>query len=224
MKDGVPTYLDFFDWDVSLEHVKKKSLQGLDFPYMAHQMEIMAKKVYEMTDDEKQLYKELKQEVLKANQRIRKLNKLGIEEPFAVKQLHDYLGSSYIKAITPAGYISLKGGYNVQQLTGIKRATEDFLSDVSTMREINKLKKEYESKLGKEIDLRQVNTLYEFENTYYWIYDYIPKSEFWDEWAPLAVEIDSESWIEQIGYRIGDIPDVDLREKLQALYIYVTRE
>lgn len=184
----------------------------------------MAKKVYEMTDDEKQLYKEIKQEVLKANQRIRKLNKLGIEEPFAVKQLHDYLGSSYIKAITPAGYISLKGGYNVQQLTGIKRATEDFLSDVSTMREINKLKKEYESKLGKEIDLRQADTLYKFENTYYWIYDYIPKSEFWDEWAPLAVEIDSESWIEQIGYRIGDIPDVDLKEKLQALYIYVTRE
>ena len=44
MKDGVPTYLDFFDWDASLERIKKKSLQGLDFPYMAHQMEIMATK------------------------------------------------------------------------------------------------------------------------------------------------------------------------------------
>ena len=44
MKDGAPTYLDFFDWDVSLERIKKKSLQGLDFPYMAHQMEIMAQK------------------------------------------------------------------------------------------------------------------------------------------------------------------------------------
>ena len=44
MKDGVPTYLDFFDWDASLDRIKKKSLQGLDFPYMAHQMEIMAKK------------------------------------------------------------------------------------------------------------------------------------------------------------------------------------
>ena len=38
MKDGVPTYLDFFDWDASLDRIKKKSLQGLDFPYMAHQM------------------------------------------------------------------------------------------------------------------------------------------------------------------------------------------
>ena len=44
MKDGAPTYLDFFDWDVSLDRIKKKSLQGLDFPYMAHQMEIMAQK------------------------------------------------------------------------------------------------------------------------------------------------------------------------------------
>ena len=33
----------------------------------------MAKKVYELTDDEKQLYKELKTEVTRANQRIRKL-------------------------------------------------------------------------------------------------------------------------------------------------------
>lgn len=184
----------------------------------------MAKKVYEMTDDEKKLYKELKQEVMKANQRIRNLNKLGINEPFAVKQLHDYLGSQYIRAITPAGYISLKKGYNLQQLIGIKRAVEDFLNDVSTMRQINKLKKEYESKLGKDLDYEQTDTLYKLENTYYWIYEYIPKSEFWDEWAPLAMEIDSESWIEQIKYRIGDIPDVDLQERLEALYIYVTRE
>ena len=184
----------------------------------------MAKKVYEMSEDEKKLYKEIKQDVLKANQRIRKLKKLGIDEPFAVKQLHDYLSSSYINAITPSGYISLKAGYNLQQLIGIKRATEDFLNDVSTIREINKLKKEYERKLGKDLDYEQTDTLYKFEKTYYWIYDYIPQSEFWEVWAPLAIEIDVESWIEQIGYRIGDIPDADLREKLEALYIYVTRE
>lgn len=184
----------------------------------------MAKKVYEMTDDEKQLYKEIKQEVLKANQRIRKLNKLGIEEPFAVKQLHDYLGSSYIKAITPAGYISLKSGYNVQQLTGIKRATEDFLNDVSTYREINKLKKEYENRLGKPLSLEQVDTLYKYETIYSWIYDYMTLSEFWGEWAPLARSIDMGTWIEQIHYRIGDVPEEDLQRKLEALYIYVTRE
>ena len=44
MKNGAPTYLDFFDWDISCERIKKKALQGLDIPYMAHQMEIMAQK------------------------------------------------------------------------------------------------------------------------------------------------------------------------------------
>ena len=80
----------------------------------------MAKKVYNMTSDEKKLYNELKKEVSKANSRIRNLMKLGIEEPFAVKQLHSYLGSRYMDAITKGGYISLKGGYNLQQLLGIK--------------------------------------------------------------------------------------------------------
>lgn len=44
MKNGTPTYIDFFDWDVSLNRIKKKALQGLDIPYMAHQMEIMTQK------------------------------------------------------------------------------------------------------------------------------------------------------------------------------------
>lgn len=44
MKNGTPTYLDFFDWDISLNRIKKKALQGLDIPYMAHQMEIMTQK------------------------------------------------------------------------------------------------------------------------------------------------------------------------------------
>ena len=44
MKNGAPTYLDFFDWDISCERIKKKALQGLDIPYMAHQMELMTQK------------------------------------------------------------------------------------------------------------------------------------------------------------------------------------
>ena len=184
----------------------------------------MAKRVYEMTDDEKKLYKELKQDIVKANQRIRKLKQLGIDEPFAVRQLHDYLGSSDINAITESGYISLKSTYNLQQLLGVKRATEDFLDDVSTITKIKHLKQEYESKLNKRLSYENIDTIYQFENTYYWIYEYIPKSEFWDVWAPLAREIESEPWIEQIYARIGDIPDVQLKEKLEALYIYVTKE
>lgn len=184
----------------------------------------MAKKVYEMTDDEKQLYNSLKKDVAKANQRISKLMKLGLkEEPFAVKQLHDYLGANTIKAITESGYISMKKEYNLQQLLGIKRATEDFLSDVSTYTDIKKLKQEYEGKVGKELDLDQVNTLYKLQSAD-WIYDYIPKSEFWDEWVPLTRALDSETWIEQLYYRNEDLADEDLRDDLEALYIYVKEE
>ena len=43
MKDGKPTYLDFFDWDISCGRIKK-SLQGMDIPYKAYQMEIMTQK------------------------------------------------------------------------------------------------------------------------------------------------------------------------------------
>lgn len=184
----------------------------------------MAKKVYEMTDDEKQLYKELKEDVIKANQRIRKLNKLGIEEPFAVKQLHDYLSTSYLKALTKGGYISLRKGYNLMQLTGIRRATENFLNEPSTYREIKKLKDEYEKKIGKPLTLEYVNTLYQYEVNFSWIYEYMTPSEFWGVWVPLARSVEMEDWIEQIHIRIGDIPDEDLRKKLEALYIYVTRD
>ena len=184
----------------------------------------MAKKVYNMTSDEKKLYNELKKEVSKANSRIRNLMKLGIEEPFAVKQLHSYLGSRYMDAITKGGYISLKGGYNLQQLLGIKRATADFLDDVSTIRQINKLKKDYENRLGKSLDLRQVDTLYQLENNYSWIYEYIPKSEFWSVYAPLAKELEVESWIEQLYYRNEKLADEDLRNALESLYIYCTKE
>lgn len=180
----------------------------------------MAKKVYEMPEDEKELYNKLKKDVVKANQRIRQLMKLGIEEPFAVKQLHDYLGANTIQAITQSGYISMRKDYNLQQLLGIERATEDFLSGVSTYSDIKKIKNEYEEKLGKPLNLEQVNTLYKLQSAD-WIYEYIPKSEFWDEWAPLTKTYDNETWIEQLYYRNEDLADEDLKDDLEALYIYV---
>lgn len=184
----------------------------------------MAKKVLEMSEDEKKLYNELKKDVLKANQRISKLEKLNMENPFAVKILRDYLSSNTIQAITKTGKISLKSSYNLQQLLGIKRATENFLGDVSTYRDISKIKKEYEEKLGKQLNLAQINTLYQLKKSYNWIYEYIPKSEFWGDWVPLAKEIDEPTWIEQIGLRIGKIVDVELKRDLEDLYNYVTND
>ena len=180
----------------------------------------MAKKVYEMSDDEKKLYNELKKDVVRANQRIRRLMKLGIEEPFAYKQLHDYLSANTINAITKSGYISMRKNHNLQQLLGIERAVQDFLSDVSTYKEIKKLQIEYQGKIGKKLNIEQVDTLYKLQNAD-WIYDYIPKSEFWDNYVPLVYRYDTEDWIEQLIARNESLADEDLRERLDALYIYV---
>lgn len=180
----------------------------------------MARIVYEMGKDEKKLYNELIKEVKTANTRIRRLQKLGIKEPFAVKELTDLLKSKQLNAITKSGYISLKKSYNLQQLLGLKRAIENFKSGASTIKEINKVTKEYSEKLGKPLTYRQANTLYRLYTDYDWIYDYIPKSEFWDNYAPLALTMEVTDWVEQLKYRAEGLNDKNLARKLEALYLY----
>lgn len=184
----------------------------------------MAKTVYKLTKDEQKLYRELEKDVKKANTRIRRLFTLGIKEPFAYKQLHSYLGAKTINGMTKSGYISLRKGYNLQQLQALKRATTDFLDDVSTIRKIEKTRKEYSLLLGKDISTRQANTIYQIIDNYEWIYEYIPKSEFWSVYAPLTKILDQKSWVEQLYLRNEKIADEDLRKELKALYIYCKKE
>lgn len=184
----------------------------------------MAKIVYEMTKDEEKLYNELIGEVKKANYRIRRLFSLGIKEPFAYKDLSNYLDAKTIKALTKSGYISLKRSYNLQQLLGIKRATENFLSEVSTLTGIKKKVKEYSELLGSKVSTRTANIIYQLENYYEWIYEYIPKSEFWGDYAPLTKEYGIKDWIEILKQRNENIPDEELRNELKALYIYCKKE
>lgn len=181
----------------------------------------MAKTIIEYTNDEKKLYTLLEKEVKKANSRITKLEKLGIKDGFALKQLRDYLNIDGVQALTKTGKISLRGGYNLTQLLAIQRATQNFLDDVSTLNEINQLKNQYEKILGKKLNLKQVNTLYRARKDYSWIYEYITPSEFWSVWAPLAKQLDMDSWVEELLLRIDNFNDVELKEDLKALYIYV---
>lgn len=184
----------------------------------------MAKKI-EMSKEEQLLYNELQKLAKTANQRLVRLERLtGEKGTFASRQLYDYLGINELNAITSASRIRVSKTYNVQQLMAIKKATEQFLkSDVSKVSGVKKLKKEYEEKAEVPLSYAQADVLYRSGKSYTWIYEYIPKSEFWGVWVPTARKEnwDNETFAEQIALRIGMEIDEELKADLEALYIYV---
>lgn len=184
----------------------------------------MAKKI-EMSKEEQILYNQLQKLAKQANQRLVRLEKLtGEKGTFASKQLYDYLGINELDAITPASRIRVSKKYNIAQLKAIKKATEQFLKqEESKVSGVKKLKKEYEEKAEVPLSYSQVNVLYRSGKSYTWIYEYIPKSEFWGVWVPTARKEnwDKETFSEQIALRIGMEIDEELKADLEALYIYV---
>ena len=184
----------------------------------------MAKKI-EMNKDEQQLYSELQKIVKKANQRLLRIERLtGEKGLFASKQLYDYLESKELNAVTAGGRIRLSKSYNVSQLLAIKKATKQFLKkEESKVLGIKKLKVKYEEKVEKKLDFKQLNTLYRSSKNYTWIYEFIPKSEFWGNWVKTAnrENWDTETFVEQIALRMEREVDVELKADLEALYIYV---
>lgn len=184
----------------------------------------MAKKI-EMSKDEQQLYSELQKIVKRANQRLLRVERItGEKGLFASKQLYDYLESKELNAVTAGGRIRLSKSYNVRQLLAVKKATEQFLKkEESTVVGIKKLKVKYEEQVEKELDFKQLNTLYRSSKDYTWIYEYIPKSEFWGVWVPTAKREnwDKETFTEQLALRINREVDIELKADLEALYVYV---
>ena len=184
----------------------------------------MAKKI-EMSKDEQQLYSELQKIVKQANQRLLRLERVtGEKGLFASKQLYDYLATKEINGVTASGRVRLSKSYNITQLLAVKKATEQFLDkEESTVKGIKKLKVKYEEEAEKELDFKQLNTLYRSSKNYTWIYEFIPKSEFWGNWVKTAnrENWDKETFTEQIALRINKEVDVELKIDLEALYYYV---
>ena len=184
----------------------------------------MAKKI-EMSKDEQQLYSELQKIVKKANQRLLRIEKVtGEKGLFASKQLYDYLTVKELDAVSESGRIKLSKSYNIGKMQKIKKATEQFLDkEESTVKGIKKLKVKYEEEAEKELDFKQLNTLYRSSKNYTWIYEFIPKSEFWGNWVKTTnrENWDKETFTEQIALRINKEVDVELKVDLEALYYYV---
>lgn len=184
----------------------------------------MAKKI-EMTKEEQKIYNELVKLAKRANQRLLRLERLtGATGTFASKQLYDYLSTNEIQAITKTNRIKVSKQYNLTQLLGIKKATEQFLSSgASTIREVKKIKQEFKKQADINLSYKQADALYKSNKSYTWIYEYIPKSEFWGIWVPTAKREnwDVEEFSEQIALRISKEIDEELKADLESLYFYV---
>lgn len=184
----------------------------------------MAKKI-EMSKEEQQLYNELQKIIKKANQRLVRLERLtGEKGTFASKQLYDYLTSNELNAVTKSGRIRILKSYNIQKLLAVKKATQQFLNkEESTVKGIKKLKVQYEKEAEKQLNFKELNTLYRSGKNYTWIYEFIPKSEFWGNWVKTTnrENWDKETFVEQIALRMEREVDVELKADLEALYYYV---
>ena len=185
----------------------------------------MPKKI-ELSKDEQKLYLELNKLIKKANQRILRIERLtGVKGGFATKQLYDYLSVSNLQSITKTGRIKSSKNYSISQMLAIKKATTNFLeSGLSTVKEIKRKKKEYELKIEKPLSFKNVSVLYISGKNYTWIYEYIPKSEFWSI-VQVAKNANwtKDQFIEEIIYIAGfKNIDEELKVDLESLAIYVS--
>lgn len=183
-----------------------------------------------MTKEEQQLYNELKKEIKRANQRILRLEReTGLEHPFVVKQLYDYIDNF---AITKKGRVGLSSKWDLTQLKVVQKAVKDFLkSEFSTIRGIKKYKNKLELEVNDTLTYKQVNTMYEAKKHWTWILDWFTPSEFFRYFVQPARDNnwDRDKWIKVLSDALHkkegfNIADEDLKNDLIDLYNYFVRD
>lgn len=186
-----------------------------------------------MTPEERTIFTELRKEVKKANQRLVRLEKETKQKgSFAAKQLYDDLSTKEMQLITPKGRIRYSEKLNLEELKVMQKAINKFLKSESTIAKIKEKKLKYEAEIKEEmrtiksLDWAMVNTIFQSGKHYTWIYEYIPKSEFWGYWVNLCNDENwsVNKWINEILERIDKIPDIDLKLDLTSLYYYIKED
>ena len=125
------------------------------------------------TSEENVLNQELIKLVKRANQRLRRIEKLtGIKESYATKQLYDYLSSAPIQAITKGKRISLRSNFTLMQQKAIIKAVNEFLkSSTSSVRGIKSYIKKLSFETGKKISSKMADTIYKVTHNFDWLWD-----------------------------------------------------
>lgn len=184
----------------------------------------MSKKI-EMTPQQASLFSEMKKLSKQANQRILRLERYsGTSEPFATKQLADYLSSSTLNAWTKSGRVATKKGLTPLQMMSINKAIRRFLKeDTSRVAGAKQYTKKLSEQAGKKIPPNLASSFYKAEKNYTWIYKYMTESEFWD-FARECVKnnYSFETFTQKIMQFIYDRTlDEELQIDLQNLYNYI---
>ena len=178
----------------------------------------------ELSADEQILFNELKKLSKRANQRILRLQRLtGLEEPFDVKQLSDYLSLSEVNGLTKSGKVKYSKSMTLEQMKNTIKATENFLNkDISTQGQAKREKEKIEKSLGvKSISWEQANAFYQSFSNYTWIYEYMSQSEFWIDYGNPARfgEISQNDFVEMLKVRIKKTDKI-FEQALINLYNY----
>ena len=167
--------------------------------------------------EKEELFKELKKLAKRANQRILRLERLtGLKEPFATKQLMDYL--SVEDAVSKKGRVRVTMKFSENQMVNIIKATKEFLAEeTSLVSGVKKLKKQVEKSLDTEITWEIASAGYTANELYDWANETY-SSKFWKEFGSKIYVKTKQEWVEYCTNYVGKINDVEIRNKLKALY------
>lgn len=171
------------------------------------------------------LYNELKKLAKRANQRILRLERLtGKTGTFATKQLYDYLDSETLNALTNKGRVKVRRDFDEIQMKAIVKAVNIFLNDVSTVKKVKKIVKEYSVQAGKELTIKDAETFYQARNYNDIIRKYF-ESDYWEIGRTVVKNNYSFDKFKDIlvGAVNSDFVDELLKEDLEGLYEYTLR-
>lgn len=178
----------------------------------------------EMTNEEKELYNDLKMLVKRANQRLVRLERLTHEkDSFSAKQLFDYLSSEKLKAVTKANRIKTDN-FNLEQMEAIKNAVENFLDkdSLSTVSNIKKHKAKVEKAIGTKVSFKDLSAIYKARDLWKWT-DEQYGSAFWTDFAPRILEQSKNEWIEFAKTYSQEGNDLEIKQKLTEIYDYIQK-
>ena len=135
----------------------------------------------------------------------------------------DYLSAQQVKGWTKGGRVRVSKQMSETQMIATIKATKEFLqSDLSRVSAVKKVRQIYTLKLEAPLSYGQANTLFQAGKNYTWIYEFMKPSEFW---AFITVAKESgwnkERFIDEILVYISKEVDEELKNNLEALYIYV---
>lgn len=191
----------------------------------------MAKQI-QMTDEQKELYSELKKLAKRANQRILEIERFWGENSWGIRKLYERLDTDLYQAISQKGRIRVSKSFNEMQMRAIIKETKSFLEakNISTIGGIKKTilqqKKAFKGKLDEATD-KEINDLYDSlrDTDVTWLLKYMTPSEL------MAVESEAKEkpddineWLDRLEQVVDWENDIEAKQRLVIIWEKYIRE